>query len=255
MEIKEYDFIFSLGEACFTATLLKGYFLRTQSSPFDWVYGVTFEEKMQIFLNDFENYFNKEDLEFFCEPSEDNKNFTIYKNKRTGLIFNHDFSFSPSKPRFEDLYPSVKRKHDKRIKRTLETIRNSKNVLILYVDLPETKRGVHDWELLESYMERVNKKYPDTHIDILYIKDNASLQNYEVIYSRVGDYILVAECYIKPEDPIATPHGCNSKNTSTAISYIKLKNEAFLQGRKEVDMQGVLMLFRGLLKDKSVKKN
>lgn len=49
---KKYDCIFSIGEACLYAGILAKLELRNFSSPFDWLYGATLEERIQIFLND-----------------------------------------------------------------------------------------------------------------------------------------------------------------------------------------------------------
>ena len=48
MKRKKYDLIFSLGEACLTATFLKKLSLRAMSTPFDWIAGGTFEKRVDF---------------------------------------------------------------------------------------------------------------------------------------------------------------------------------------------------------------
>lgn len=61
MEKKVYDFVLPFGEVCFTATLLRKMNLRIMACPLDLVYGSNFVNRFNIFLNDFKNFFNKEE--------------------------------------------------------------------------------------------------------------------------------------------------------------------------------------------------
>ena len=82
----------SLGTACFMAEGLKKMGLRQYSFPFDWIYGSTPDRRLNIVLQDFQNFFNKEDL---CYVGKYNQKKCVYKNKRTELVFNHDFLTPP----------------------------------------------------------------------------------------------------------------------------------------------------------------
>ena len=88
--MKHYDCVFSFGEGCLCASILSKLGLRHFSSPFDWMYGATFEERMNILLNNFDNFLNKEDM-VFVGQRDNPEPCDIYFNKRTQICFNHDF--------------------------------------------------------------------------------------------------------------------------------------------------------------------
>jgi hypothetical protein len=100
-----YDCIFAIGAHCPTADLLKSAGLRSFSGPFDWVAGLDMEGRFEIFVNEFADYFNKEDLRLIDNKKD--KRMAVYKNVRTGLVFPHDFR---SDVDFETAYKLVKEK-------------------------------------------------------------------------------------------------------------------------------------------------
>ena len=121
MKKKKYDLVFSLGEACFIAIALRKNNIRLFSGPFDWMYGSTFQKRCRILIEKFENFLNKEDL-IFSYYREFNKMMAYY-NKRTDITLNHDFHSSLP---FDYEYPIVKNKYERRTKRLLNKIANSK---------------------------------------------------------------------------------------------------------------------------------
>lgn len=186
--MKQYDCVFSLGEACFIATHLKNNGLRMFSGPFDWIYGSNFKTRCDILVSKFENYFNKEDLEF-KEYRESNKMVT-YRNKRTNLHYNHDFH---SDLPFDYEYDIVKEKYERRINRLLKIISKAKKVLICYGDLANTKGGASsDNEIIEC-VKKLNEVYAPTKIDMLYIKHNSEMKNGDVAFKSLNDYLIIAE--------------------------------------------------------------
>lgn len=212
-----YDFILPFGEACFTAFVMKRIKVRTQSGPFDWMYGATFEDRFNIILNKFENFFNKED--FVYEKKD--VACDAYMNTRTHICFNHDF---PHDVNFDEYFPVVKQKYQKRIERTLEEIGKSKKVLLLYIDLPDTKRGLDNFEKLPGMMTKLSEVYPNTEFDLLYIKHNSNLKQKEVVYNLINEHIIIAECYNKATDPKAEDWQANKKNTVRAMKIIGIKH-------------------------------
>ena len=87
---KKYDCIFSLGSACFCAEMLTKSNLRVFSSPFDWLNGGSFSQRMEFIYTNFENFLNIEGLKKIGER-EYPESCDIYLNEQTSVIFNHDF--------------------------------------------------------------------------------------------------------------------------------------------------------------------
>ena len=214
---KKYDLIFPFGEACFTAAVMSRIHIRTQSNPFDWVYGANFEERLDIILNKFENFFNKEDLEFYQIAGK----CDAYHNKRTDLYFNHDF---PHGVNFEEYYPTVAQKYERRIKRALDIFNEGKKILLLYIDTPETKRGLINFEKLKDLIPKLHNVYPNAHFDLLYIKHNPDLKRKEIIYEKINENITIAWCNNKSTDPNAETWHANFENTIQALKIVSLKN-------------------------------
>ncbi len=248
MNKKVYDFILPLGEACFSASIMKKHNLRTMSCPFDWMYGADFESRYKIFLNKFENFFNRQDFDFgeddfvITLQGEKYSNLKDCYNKRTGIHFNHDFFRGED---IEDAFLRVKAKYQRRIKRTLDTIDKSKKILLLYIDLPNTKRGVKDNSVLVDLLNQTKEAYPNKEFDILYIKHNPDLDTETVIYDNVNENITVVTCFNQKygrHNPLpagstdnwqASYEACgkilgNLKLRHDKINYIKGKYNKFL---------------------------
>ena len=218
----KYDCVFSLGEVCFCANYLQALSLRKFSSPFDWIAGGTFSERMGYLLNDFENYFNKEDLVYhgkreFPEPCD------IYYNTRTHIVFNHDFPLS--KP-YDDSYPKVAERYARRIKRLYELVNKAKRVLIVYMEKYETQSGVTDNKQLCDLMEQLNKKFPKTHIDLLYVRHNETMADGEYSRTRIDEYVITAECFDKSREDVSLALG-NFHNVRQIFNDIRCKDNLF----------------------------
>lgn len=193
---KTYDVIFSLGEACFVATILKNCGLRKFSSPFDWMFGATFAERFRIFLDDFAHFTDKEDFQAAGQRTDPHPQ-DIYYNKRTGITFNHDFPMNGS---LDNDYPAVAEKYARRINRLIKEIKQARKVLIVYMDIPETQRGAKDNAEIAEMVELAGKKYPDTRIDILYIRHNENMKDKEFSISQYNDNIILAECFNREKE-------------------------------------------------------
>ena len=162
----KYDLIVSIGAACSCTETLRAKNLQIYSYPFDWLAGSNFINRVKIINNNFENWFNIEDLKFkgtrkYPMPCD------IYLNTRTNILFNHDFPiFSP----LEILYGEVKEKYDRRINRFLYQISNSKNVLFVYLERPDLKEDTSTEEIKEGY-ELLKNRFPSVDINILYLSN------------------------------------------------------------------------------------
>lgn len=188
--MKKYDCVFSMGEACLCASILDALNLRHFSAPFDWLYGATFEERMNLFLNDFENFLNQEDLEFYGQRDNPEPR-DIYFNHQTKICLNHDF---PLNVPLEKSFSGVKAKYNRRISRLFLTIKKSKNVLMVFMELPNSDKRV-SLEKLKKLMAKVNKKFFPTKVDILYIKHNELMKDGVYTIQKITPTITVAECF------------------------------------------------------------
>ncbi len=181
-----FDHIISLGEACFVATMLIDTKQRNFSSPFDWIIGADLQTRLNLILNDFKDFLNIEDLILMPEISPSEHHF-MYLNTRNGIIFNHEF---PKSQPLEESFPEVKEKYDRRIERFLDVLQNSKDILLLYMDMIDSKNQKLTIDQLTHYMVRINTKFPSNHIRLLYFKYSRT-PNEKLI--KVNKYLLTSE--------------------------------------------------------------
>ena len=107
VKTNKYDVVFSLGEACLCATILKNLGLRHFSSPFDWLYGSDFQRRVDLLCNDFIGFLNKEDLKLIGKR-ENPEPCDVYYNQSTDITLNHDF---PINGNLDVSFPKVKVKY------------------------------------------------------------------------------------------------------------------------------------------------
>lgn len=212
----KYNCIFSLGSACYCAELLTKAKLRVFSSPFDWLNGGSFEKRVGFICNNFQDFLNIEDLEKIGERDYP-ENCDIYKNNRTEVEFNHDFAKGEE---LSKTYPKAKDKYAKRINRLNEKLSESKNSLIVYMEMIEDRMKT-DEEII-SLIEQVNKKFGKNTIDILYVKHNNQMKDKESNITQIAKNAYVAELYNKQRD--STDPG-NYKNCKKLLSKIKIHKE------------------------------
>lgn len=108
------------------------------------------------------DFINKEDLEFAHEARSISCN--AYCNKLNNITFNHDFKNNIP---FDEAYIEVREKYNKRINRLLEQIRNSQNILVVYIQTPNNKSEIAQDAILEGY-DILKEKFGDK-INLLYL--------------------------------------------------------------------------------------
>ena len=162
---KEYDLIFSIGEACSCTSVLRALNLQQASYPFDWLFGSDFLGRCNILINDFDRFIEKNDLEYSYE--ERSISCVAYHNVFNDITFNHDFLKSVE---FNAMYEDVKQKYERRIKRLLSKISEAQKFLIVYVEVPSSSHiRVENDEILKGY-EILRQKFGNK-VDLLYIKN------------------------------------------------------------------------------------
>lgn len=166
MNTKNFDLIFSIGEACSCTSVLRLNNLQFCSYPLDWLFGTDFEGRIEILTNEFHKFLEKEDLEFSYE--ERSISCSAYANKRNDIVFNHDFLKDLD---FNEAYNLVKAKYDRRIKRLLENIEKANSILVVYLETPVCNHKIEDDKKIVAAFNKLLSKYPDKTIKLYYLQN------------------------------------------------------------------------------------
>lgn len=86
------------------------------------------------------------------------------------MLFETEYDFAFGKP-LTETYDAVKEKYDRRIKRQFWQIKNSKNVLVVYLQIPNDQAEIDDKMLLESH-NILKDAFPEQNITLLYFYCN-----------------------------------------------------------------------------------
>ena len=214
----KYDFILPMGEACFVPQSLEKLDLRFFSTPLDWAGARPFAELFEMFLGDFEGFFEKEDMEFYTQMKRKNPHFDVYINKRTQFFFPHDF---PIGVPFDEAYPAVREKYMRRIARLKERMSDSRRVLILHIELPESGKPRISAERLTALSDAVAAKYPGTRADILYLAHNSTIPAKTTHYRHINERVIYAE-FSNGNPELKNSIEFNYRNIVAALRYISL---------------------------------
>lgn len=180
----KYNLIISLGEDCACSMYLRKHNLQVKSYPFDWLTNASFETRLEMILNDFQNFLNLEDLKFL--PKDPNvfndKNCDYYENIKNGFYYYHEF---PEGCPIQESFNKVKIKYERRIKRFYETIEKSEKVLFVW--LSHTKNTNND--LIVSLHEKIELKFGKK-IDFLIIENDSSKIGDETLITELADNLI-----------------------------------------------------------------
>lgn len=167
--MKKYDIIYSIGRDCACAQYLKKNGLRLTSGPFDWLTNAGFEDRFELMLNDFQYFLDKKYLKQMPKPTQfpADKNNDYYENIKTKLYFWHDF---PADKSFEEAYPEVKQKYERRIKRFYDNIKNKDKVLLVWFSQVHQTPDDVVIDLCNRFSEKMGKN-----IDFLIIEHSEGL--------------------------------------------------------------------------------
>lgn len=166
---KKYDIIYSIGRDCACATYLQKNGLRLTSGPFDWLTNANLEDRFTLLLNDFKYFLDEKYLKQMPKPTQfpADKNNDYYENTKTHLYFWHDFSADKS---FEEAYPEVKRKYERRIKRFYNNVKNKDKVLLIWFSQVHQTPDDVVIDLCNRFSEKMGKT-----IDFLIIEHSEGL--------------------------------------------------------------------------------
>ena len=197
---KGYDFIFSIGETCNCSVFLRRNNLQIKSYPFDWLANATLEERADLIISNFCNFFEKEDFQKVGESTEYNPCDT-YKNTKTKIYHLHDFKHDID---FDISFKEAKEKYDRRIKRLYEQISSSKKVLAVYLVNPNSSVSVPD-ETLISVQKKLKNKFSKKQVDLLYIKSIPEQEDIKEIFLN-DNIIKITANYTPRENTSHTPN-------------------------------------------------
>ena len=186
--MKHYDFIFSCGFSCGVTQALRAADLQFASFPFDWTASQGFLACARMIADDFAHWMDREDLAL-VDVRRGGINKHIYRNRRNGFGFVHDFS---SFKTFDENYPKEFEKYARRIERLKGCLAASKRALAICVEWPILPR-VSDEELRET--KRVlSEKYPNVDFDLLYFYNENGCTTPRTVSSE-GGVTVVANDY------------------------------------------------------------
>lgn len=157
--------------------------LRTTSGPFDWLTNADFETRINLILNDFKDFLNKEDL----KPLQKDPNFInddnndYYENTRTSFYFYHDF---PVNQDFDLAFEDAKEKYERRIERFLSNLKTKKRILLVWFStIPHTNDKTLI-KLCNSICEKYNKR-----IDFLIIEQDDTKKQGDIEKKQIAKNI------------------------------------------------------------------
>ena len=160
---KTYDLIVPLGFACSCSQTLRRAGLQLASFPWDWVGTPPASERCEFICNDFKDWMNLEDLEW--AGKNDTFGHEEVWNVRASHFFMHDFVHGVS---LEEQYPAVAEKYARRISRLDKLLKESKTVLLVYIDTPVSPRPL-PLEDCKKSLELMSAKYPNAEFNFLLV--------------------------------------------------------------------------------------
>ena len=179
-KIGPYDFVCSIGHYCATAVYLKRHALRTVSSPLDWVGSGPngFAVHTGVIVDGFARFLRKESLRLgvnhLIEGSDD-MHHDYYTDLATGMKVIHDF---PRGVPFEQAYPEVRAKYDRRIRRFYAAIESSRRTLLVF---QTSQDHVSDDEIARRLAE-IRCRFPETSVDLLVLESVTGME--EIVLSE-----------------------------------------------------------------------
>ncbi|MBR2524918.1 hypothetical protein IKE67_00475, partial [bacterium] len=170
--------------------------MQIKSFPFDWLLSHDIFTNLEIVLNDFQDFLNKDYLIQTADnkPNDDNKRHWsyVYKNTKYHLNFIHDFKYGVE---FEENYKNVLNKYQRRIERFYKSIEDAKSVLFVYIERPKTDVQIQELDLLVNYQQKLEEKFPDKNIDILYFRMDWDRKYKDRIEKQLSEHVTFCQFY------------------------------------------------------------
>lgn len=187
MPTGEYDYFFSLGEGCPTAMILKSKGLRSFSGPFDWIGGLSFEQRLDFLLSDDQLILDTDEWEYkgvrFEPEARD-----IYVNKRLNMLYPHDFPYNTP---LKISAPTIKKRYERRLERVRNILKQNKAILFAYMATAKDKN--FDLNKIADACARFNKNIK-AKAHMIYIQNDVSLPKGEFKITCPNAFLTFVEC-------------------------------------------------------------
>lgn len=187
-----YDLVCPLGQFCGVAFYCRRFFLRSMSQPFDWINGteVDLVRYVETVENDFASFCRKDALSYLMSGDD----AVVYRDAGTGLVLSHDFKTNTT---FDDAYPRVRAKYDRRIARFYAKIRESKNVLFIHI----AKTAIPSDATILDCAARLKTKFPGTNVHLLVLAETPEIKDKPRMEEpSPGVFIARGDFYPNPKD-------------------------------------------------------
>ena len=169
--LKPYDYVISLGEKCFVAQTLENLGARAFSGPFDWLEifyngtGGGVLERMDMIINKFQHFFDKDDFTSVYEGD-----WRLFANTRTNLSFRHEFSQTDE---FDQKFKDVATKYARRCNRMLDILHSGARILLVYAS---SCFPVPDRKLVAEKISALNTAFGTNKIDLMCVDSDKRLK-------------------------------------------------------------------------------
>ena len=219
---KKFDLIFSLGEDCACTSYLRRFNLQEYSYPFDWLTNADFFTRVDLLINDFKGFLEKENLAIIAYSYQKtiNKHTDDYKDTKTDFYFYHDFD---TKIPFDKAFALVKAKYQRRIARLYQQIQSAQDILICW-----WSRDKHqDIDKVQEFYERLSQKFSGKNISMLLIESGKdSHQFYKLKANGGGIMLLQYDNTSFKHNPNYNATMGNESNNNAVFSQIWRKRNA-----------------------------
>jgi len=212
-----YDLIFGVGNACSATQTLREGGLQFESFPFDCVAYKSEEdldERTKTLREDFAHWFDRDDLAFAGNFDFGWHARAIYHNRRTGVVFNHDFNRGED---FATAYDDVAAKYRRRAERLFARIRASKRVLAFRLDRPDQKVATSS-EACLRLKRMLENKFPGVAFDVLLMTHDPSVSPGCPREERLAEGVLKVTFDCHCDDPRAPVYQPDFFKTAEVLS-------------------------------------
>ena len=217
----KYNLIFSLGAACSCSQTLRRAGLQQLSYPFDWLYGNELPGRIQILLDDFAHFLDKEDLSFYHENRSDR--CYAYRNKHNQLVFNHDFPMQLGL----DAHPQVWDKYQRRIKRLQDNLQCGPRVLAVYMQVPNENSPLSVTPQIQILWEKLQQKYAATQLDLCVISQYPSYKPEQFDVQQITPHITLIRANYKSLNPKDVSYAVNVRFAARLMKKLYRLNLPF----------------------------
>ena len=187
----KFNLIVSIGGNCACAMYLNELGIRMRSYPFDWLSWASFGQRIDTLCGRFAGFLEKQNVAWYGPGTGDNAN-DVYLDGVTGYRFVHDF---PKGMTYDEAYPLVRAKYDRRIARLLDELDRGISVCLVWwsVDMHPT-----DAEC-SAAIERVRQTFPKSDCRLLVFENDMACSSGHVEERPLSEHCLKVVGCIAPE--------------------------------------------------------